>query len=106
MEKYKNASLRALERAKNLVSRMSIKEKASQLRYNAPAIDRLGIPVYNWWNETLHGVERSGTATMFPQAIGFAAAFDADLIFQVADVCGTETRAKYNQSVRHGDGSG
>ncbi len=81
MENYKNASLNVLERAKDHVSRMTIGEKANQLRYDAPAIDRLCIPTHNWWNETLHGVARSGTAIMFPQAIGLAAAIDADLIF-------------------------
>ena len=66
-------------KAKELVSRMTLEEKASQLRYDAPAVDRLGIPAYNWWNEVLHGVARAGTATVFPQAIGLAAMFDEDL---------------------------
>ena len=61
--------------AKELVSRMTLEEKASQLRFNAPAIERLGIPAYNWWNEVLHGVARAGTATVFPQAIALAAMF-------------------------------
>ena len=70
----------ARERAEALVAQMTLEEKASQLRYNAPAIPRLDIPEYNWWNESLHGVARGGTATMFPQAIGMAAAFDSELM--------------------------
>ena len=66
--------------AEQLVNQMTVEEKASQLRYDAPAIDRLGIPAYNWWNEALHGVARAGTATVFPQAIGLAAIFDEDII--------------------------
>ena len=83
-------------RAKELVGKMTLEEKAEQLRYNAPAIKRLGVPAYNWWNEGLHGVARAGVATMFPQAIGMAAAFDTDLMKRVADVIATEGRAKYN----------
>ena len=82
--------------AKKLVGKMTLEERASQLKYNAPAIDRLGIPAYNWWNEALHGVARAGTATVFPQAIGLAAIFDADFHRGVADVIATEGRAKYN----------
>ena len=86
----------AKEKAKALVSQMSVEEKASQLRYDAPAIPRLGIPDYNWWNEALHGVARAGTATSFPQAIGMAAMFDDVLLQQLGDVAATEGRAKYN----------
>ena len=93
----------AFEKAKQLVSRMTLEEKASQLRYDAPAIDRLGIPAYNWWNEALHGVARAGTATVFPQAIALAAIFDEDLMSEVADVISTEARAKYNAQSAHGD---
>ena len=71
----------AAAKARELVAKMTIEEKASQLKYDAPAIPRLGIPAYNWWNEVLHGVARAGTATVFPQAIGLAAIFDED--FQV-----------------------
>ena len=67
---YLDESLKDEERVKDLVSRMTLEEKASQLRYNAPAIKRLGIPFYNWWNEALHGVARAGAATVFPQPIG------------------------------------
>ena len=93
----------AREKAKALVSRMTVEEAASQLRYDAPAIERLGVPAYNWWNEALHGVARAGTATSFPQAIGLAAAFDPQLIEELGDVAATEGRAKYNASIAHGD---
>ncbi len=86
-----------------LVSQMTLEEKASQLRYDAPAIERLGVPAYNWWNEALHGIARAGTATMFPQAIGLAAMFDADLMEKIADTIATEGRAKYNMQSRRGD---
>ena len=93
----------ATAKAKELVSRMTLEEKASQLRYDAPAVPRLGIPAYNWWNEVLHGVARAGTATVFPQAIGLAAMFDEDLQEEIASVISTEARAKYNGQSRHGD---
>ncbi|MDO4521802.1 MAG: glycoside hydrolase family 3 C-terminal domain-containing protein [Eubacteriales bacterium] len=83
-------------KAQELVSRMTVEEKASQLKYDAPAIPRLGIPAYNWWNEALHGVARAGTATSYPQAIGMAAVFDRDLQQKTADQIATEARAKYN----------
>ena len=86
-----------------LVSGMTLEEKASQLTYQSPAIKRLGIPAYNWWNEALHGVARAGTATSFPQAIGLAAMFDDKLLGRIADAIATEGRAKYNESSRHGD---
>ena len=92
-EKYLDESLPVKERAKDLVSRMTLEEKASQLRYDAPAIDRLGIPAYNWWNEALHGVARAGTATVFPQAIGMAAMFDDEGLKEIADIISTEARA-------------
>ena len=94
---------RARRRAKELVSRMTVEEKASQLRYDAPAIPRLGIPAYNWWNEGLHGVARAGTATSFPQAIGMAATFDKELLKKMGDVVATEGRAKYNTLGALGD---
>lgn len=86
----------AREKAQQLVSCMTLEEKAGQLRYNAPSIRRLGIPAYNWWNEALHGVARAGAATSFPQAIGMAAAFDEELVFRIAEVIAEEGRAKYN----------
>ena len=87
---------KALEKARALVAQMTVEEKISQLRYDAPAIPRLGIPTYNWWNEALHGVARAGTATSFPQAIGMAAMFDDVLLERLGDVSATEGRAKYN----------
>ena len=89
--------------ARELVSRMTLEEKASQLKYDAPAIPRLNIPAYNWWNEALHGVARAGTATVFPQAIGLAAMFDEDFQEEIASVISQEARAKYNGQSRHGD---
>ncbi|MBD5485416.1 MAG: glycoside hydrolase family 3 protein [Lachnospiraceae bacterium] len=87
----------ARRRAEELVSRMTLEERAGQLRYDAPAIERLGIPAYNWWGESLHGVARAGIATVFPQAIGMAAAFDDALIGEIAGCIATEGRAKYNE---------
>lgn len=91
------------EQAQTIVSQMTLEEKASQLRYDAPAIPRLGIPAYNWWNEALHGVARAGTATVFPQAIGLAAMFDTDGLEEIADIISTEGRAKYNAQSANGD---
>ncbi len=96
---YLNPDAPTDKRVEDLLSRMSIEEKASQLLYNSPAIERLGIPAYNWWNECLHGVARAGKATVFPQAIGMAATWDRRLIFEMADVTSTEARAKYNDFV-------
>ena len=93
----------ARKRAKALVDQMTMEEAASQLIYGAPAIERLGVPAYNWWNEALHGVARAGMATMFPQAIGMAATFDTALVEELGDVASTEGRAKYNAASRHGD---
>ncbi len=95
--------VKALKRAEELVAKMTVEEAASQLRYDSPAIDRLGIPEYNWWNETLHGVARAGTATSFPQAIGLGATFDTELLGEVGEVCGNEGRAKYNEYKANGD---
>lgn len=90
------ARAQARERAKELVGKMTVEERASQLRYDAPAIERLGIPAYNWWGEALHGVARAGVATSFPQAVGMAASFDTELLHKAGDVAATEGRAKYN----------
>jgi len=84
------------QKALELVSKMTLEEKAGQMLYNAPAIPRLGIPFYNWWNEALHGVARAGTATVFPQAIGLAAMFDSETLHKTADIISTEGRVKYN----------
>ena len=93
----------AARRAKELVAKMTLEEKAEQLKYGAPAIPRLGVPAYNWWNEALHGVARAGVATVFPQAIGMAAAFDPSLMKEAGDVIATEGRAKYNEYSKQGD---
>lgn len=89
----------AAQRASDLVARMTLDEKASQLQHDSPAIARLDIPAYNWWNEGLHGVARAGHATVFPQAIGMAATWNTPLITRVADTVGTEFRAKYLEAV-------
>lgn len=93
----------ARQKATELVDKMTLEEQVEQLRYDAPAIERLGIPEYNWWNEGLHGSARAGTATMFPQAIGLGAAWDKNLMKEVGDVVATEARAKYNEFSKKGD---
>ena len=93
----------ARAKAKALVAKMTAEEKMSQLLYNSPAIERLGIKEHNWWNEGSHGVARAGTATVFPHAIAMAATFDPELINTVADVISTEARAKYNKHVEYND---
>ena len=96
--KFENPDLSPEERAADLVSRMTLEEKVSQMQNTAVAIPRLGIPAYDWWNEALHGVARSGIATVFPQAIGLAATWDTDLHFRIADVISTEARAKIGRA--------
>lgn len=91
------------KKAEELVSQMTIEELADQTLNSAPPIERLNIKGYDWWNEGLHGVARAGTATVFPQAIGLAAAFDEDLMEQVADAVSTEGRAKFNMQQKYGD---
>ncbi len=93
----------AKNKAEKIVSKMTAEEKMSQLLYNSPAIERLGINSYNWWNEACHGVARSGVATVFPQSIGMAATFNPELVNEVAKAVSTEGRAKYNKSVARGD---
>ena len=93
------------KRVDDIVSRMTLEEKALQMQYDAPAIPRLEIPAYNWWSEALHGVARAGNATVFPQAIGLAAMWDTNLMHRVADVISTEARAKYNDATSHGNRS-
>ena len=102
---YKNPALSPQQRAADLVSRMTLEEKVGQMGSGAAAIPRLGVPAYNYWNEALHGVARSGYATMFPQAIGMAATWDAPLLHQVGDVISTEARAKNNDALAHGNHS-
>ena len=93
----------ARAKAEALVARMTVDEAASQLKFDAPAIERLGVPAYNWWNEALHGVARAGVATSYPQAIGIAAGFDPELTQRLGDISATEGRAKYNAASAHGD---
>ncbi|GAB1482655.1 glycoside hydrolase family 3 C-terminal domain-containing protein [Treponema sp.] len=100
---YKNPALSAEERAKDLVSRMSLEEAMGQLQYDAPAIPRLEVQVYNWWNEALHGIARAGTATVFPQAIALASTFDHELLYTIASAISDEGRAKYHEASREGD---
>ena len=97
---FRNAALPLKTRVADLLSRLTPGEKISLLGYQSKAVERLGIPAYNWWNEALHGVARAGKATVFPQAIGMAASFNEDLMYQVADVISTEARAKYNLAVK------
>ena len=102
-EIYKDKSFPFEDRARALVEEMTLAEKCSQMSYTAPAVERLGIPAYNWWNEGLHGVARAGTATMFPQAIALAATFDDTLLQTAAEVIAREARAKYNAASKRGD---
>jgi beta-glucosidase len=99
---YLNPSLPINDRVDDLVARMTLEEKASQLVNQARAIPRLQVPTYDWWSEALHGVANAGTATVFPEPIGLAATFDAPLIHEMAVVISTEARAKHNQAVRAG----
>jgi len=99
---YLNPSLSFDQRAADLVSRLTLEEKVQQMKDIAPAIERLGVPAYNWWNEALHGVARSGLATVFPQAIGFAATWNDSLVFRMASVISDEARAKHHEYVRNG----
>ncbi|MGB7280890.1 MAG: glycoside hydrolase family 3 C-terminal domain-containing protein [Candidatus Acidiferrum sp.] len=101
---YLNPKLPIEQRVDDLISRMTLEEKISQLGHTAPAIPRLRVPEYNWWNEGLHGVARAGIATVFPQAIGLAATFDVPLIHEVSETISTEFRAKYYETL-HPDGS-
>ncbi|HEY9594934.1 MAG TPA: glycoside hydrolase family 3 C-terminal domain-containing protein, partial [Spirochaetia bacterium] len=99
---FKDPNLPAETRARDLVARLTLEEKISQMVYNAPAIPRLDIPEYNWWNEALHGVGRAGIATVFPQAIGLAATFDTGLVHRIAAVIADEARAKHHEFARQG----
>jgi len=99
---YQDSSLPIETRVEDLVSRMTLEEKVSQMLHDAPAIERLNIPQYNWWNECLHGVARAGIATVFPQAIGLAATWNADLMHRVATAVSDEVRSKHHEAVRQG----
>src|SRR6516164_2427764 len=98
---FRNPDLSPEERSADLVSRLTLREKVLQMQNAAPAIPRLGIPAYDWWNEALHGVARAGRATVFPQAIGLAATWDTPLMRRIADTISTEARAKYNEAQRN-----
>jgi len=100
---YLDTSLPFERRVEDLVSRMTTEEKAAQLLYTAPAIPRLGIPEYNWWNEALHGVARAGHATVFPQSVTIANSWDEDLMLDIANAISDEARAKHHEFVRRGD---
>lgn len=100
-EIYKDTNKTPEERAADLVSRMTLAEKVLQMQNAAPAIPRLDVPAYEWWNEALHGVARSGNATVFPQAIGMAATWDSDLMRRIGETISTEARAKYNDALKH-----
>lgn len=96
---YMDLALPVAERVADLVARMTLDEKISQMMNSAPAIERLGIPPYNWWNEALHGVARAGVATVFPQAIGLASTWDIPLMQRIATAISDEARAKHSQAL-------
>ena len=100
--KYMDTNFSFKERAADLVSRMTLEEKVSQMLHEATAIERLGIPEYNWWNECLHGVGRAGLATVFPQAIGMGAMWDDSMMYRIANVVSDEARAKHHDFARRG----
>ncbi|MEA4889417.1 MAG: glycoside hydrolase family 3 C-terminal domain-containing protein [Clostridiaceae bacterium] len=102
MQQNENKPQDPMEFSRALVAQMTLAEKMAQMVYNAPAIERLGIPAYNWWNECLHGAARSGTATVFPQAIGMAASFNTGLMQRAAAAISDEVRAKYNEYKKFG----
>src|ERR1035437_3687290 len=99
---FRNSGLSMQERAEDLVERMTLEEKIGQMQMDSPAIERLGVPAYHWWNEGLHGVARNGVATVFPQAIGMAATFNTDLHFEMARTIALEARAKHQEAIRLG----
>ena len=100
---YQDPTVSFEERVEDLVSRMTLEEKVSQMVHHADAIERLGVPEYDWWNECLHGVGRAGIATVFPQAIGMAATWNTDLMHRTAVAISDEARAKHHESARQGD---
>jgi len=102
---YQDSGLPAAQRAKDLVSRMTVDEKIAQCMMDAPAIPRLGVPKYHYWSEALHGIANDGVATVFPQAIGLASTWDPDLVRSVATVISTEARAKYAAAIERNDRS-
>lgn len=105
-EAYRNPDLSPSERAWDLLKRMTLDEKISQMKNGADPVERLGIPQYDWWNEALHGVGRAGLATVFPQAIGLAATFDEQAVYETFDIVSDEARAKYNDFQQKGERTG
>jgi len=99
---FKDPSIAVDQRVDDLINKLSLEEKSQLMLYNSPAIERLGIPEYNWWSEALHGVGRAGEATVFPQAIALAATFNPELIYRIADVISDEARAKHHAAVEKG----
>src|SRR5688572_24956374 len=99
---YQNPNLSAGERAKDLISRLTLEEKASLMQDQSPAIPRLGIKKFNWWSEALHGLANNDSVTVFPEPIGMAASFDDSLVYKIFDAVSDETRAKYHQALRRG----
>jgi beta-glucosidase len=100
---FTNPALPIDQRVDDLIGRMTLEEKVAQMQNSAPAIPRLGVPKYDWWNEGLHGVAFAGTATNFPQVIGMAATWDAELVHRMGETVSTEARAKYNEAQRQDD---
>ncbi|MCL4868468.1 MAG: glycoside hydrolase family 3 C-terminal domain-containing protein [Anaerolineae bacterium] len=102
MHKYKHHNLAVKARVDFLIGQMTVEEKVSQMTHDAAAVERLGIPAYNWWNEGLHGVGRAGVATVFPQAIGLAATWNPELMSRIAAATADEARAKHHEALRRG----
>ncbi|MGD0013654.1 MAG: glycoside hydrolase family 3 protein, partial [Bryobacteraceae bacterium] len=98
---YMNPMLPLEQRVNDLIGRMTLEEKISQMRDHSAPIPRLGVSKYDWWNEGLHGVAFAGYATNFPQVIGMAATWDTDLVHRIGETVSTEARAKYNEAMRH-----
>src|ERR1051326_2758215 len=99
---YQNTTLSTEERVKDLISRLTLEEKASLMQDQSPAIPRLGIKKFNWWSEALHGFANNDSVTVFPEPIGMAASFDDSLVFEVFNATSDEVRAKYNQAKMRG----
>src|SRR5947208_3587835 len=99
---YQNPDLSSEERARDLISRLTLKEKALLMQDQSPTIPRLGIKKFNWWSEALHGLANNDSVTVFPEPIGMAASFDDSLVFKIFSAASDETRAKYNEAMRRG----
>ena len=99
---FQNPALNSEERAKDLISRLTIEEKALLMCDKSEAIPRLGIKTFNWWSEALHGLANNDSVTVFPQPVGMAASFDDELVYRIFSAVSDETRAKYNQAIQRG----